>query len=234
MQVEALKYTLGRKLGRNLYRKLNTGPLGKERKSYSSIDRDRDSEFDRDRHRRVSSDSGITSTGEKYLVGHSALHAVTITERQKREQSQELSDIEDMGIVVRASDKIKNHIRNHVARFDNHRLMIRPHGYSDSRNKSSVLVTMDDGSEQQECQAREVYRQQSKVVMESFFQLPSHKQRVLEKQIANAEMGKTSRIVWKERKKKRRRSRLRRSNGMVSAQLVFTACYFLMCMGFVQ
>ena len=214
-QVEALRHRIDRKLGRNLYQKLNTGPLVKESSSTpGTFDQDFETAAPsnhRHDHRRVSSDLGISYSGEKCYVGYDALR--TMTERKKREQSQELADLEHLGVVGRSSsDKIKDHLRNHIhSGFSNHRLMIKPHGSRDSRKKSSILVTMDDVEQLEETQLRNIYRQESKVVIDSFLQMPSRQQRVLEKlsetqieNISKAEVSKTRR-VWRRKKYKRKR-----------------------------
>lgn len=187
LQVEALKKTLDAKIGRNLYRKLNTGPLGKKHKSsvmrsgsmkvrnFTRSGRARHKNY----HRRVSSDSGVVESTEDAYVGFRAQPSRV---ERRLEQIEELAAIEEMGIVRGSTDgnsRVKRHLHNHIARMTNHRLMIKPHGRRQSeRKKSSVLVTsMGDPEEH----ARQLYREQSKVVIEGFMQAPSHKQRVLEK-----------------------------------------------------
>ncbi len=112
---------------------------------------------------------------EEYKVGHSALHGSL--DMQKETVQKELAEIKELGVVRSSTDNsviLKNHIHSHVSRMSNHRLTIKS---GVDRKKSSVLVTMDDT----EGQEREIQRQQRKAVMEKFFQVPSHKQRMLER-----------------------------------------------------
>lgn len=100
--------------------------------------------------------------------------------QKKSEQSKELSDIEEMGVVQTVKDDTK--IRSHITRLCNHRLMFKARGHGPERKKSSLLVTLDDWGEQEwEEQTREDYKKESKVVIGTFLQVPSQKQRVLEK-----------------------------------------------------
>lgn len=195
MQVEVLKKQLDARLGRNLYRKLNTGPLGKKRKSSlhsvsragslkgSGVARGDIQGGGSGNHRRVSSDSGIAqSRAQDVYVGISSAPP-RVQESRRREQVQELAAVEELGVVLTntgENSRVRNHIHNHISRMSNHRLMIKPRrgGHGAERKKSSVLVTsMEDAEEK----ARQLYRQQSKVVIEGFMQAPTHKQRVLEK-----------------------------------------------------
>ena len=190
LQVEALKKRLDAKLGRNLYRKLNTGPLGKKHKSsvfrsgsmkVRNLTRSgyRGGVRHKNYHRRVSSDSGVVESEGDAYVGFTAQPSRV---ERRLEQIQELAAIKEMGIVRSSTDgnsQVNSHLNNHIARMTNHRLMIKPQGRRGSeRKKSSVLVTsMGDPEER----ARQLYREQSRVVIEGFMQAPSHKQRVLEK-----------------------------------------------------
>lgn len=202
MQVEELKKKLDGKLGRNLYRKLNTGPLGKKRSSRAASRSGslRGSGAKGNVHRRVSSDSGIAQSKEDPYVGFSA--TPFRLEGKEREQVQELAAIEGMGIVRSSTggdSKVRNHIRNHVARMSNHRLMIKPRGQRTERKKSSVLVTSMEDSEEN---ARQLYRQESRVVIEGFMQAPSHKQRVLEK-LSSSQVKRISDTLMRGRYKKK-------------------------------
>ncbi len=182
-----MKHKLDRKLGRNLYTKLNAGPLQDlKRKRRSSLPRSglEGGEGDSDSTRMVRSASASFRAAQ--LKKHS-------------EEMQELAAIENMGIVRSSTDgdsKVKSHVAHCV--MYNQRLMIKkPHGRRGSEHKkSSVLVTntVVDPDEQ----ARQLYRQQSKAVIEGFMQAPSHKQRVLDKLSSN-QKKKISDSVRKQR-----------------------------------
>lgn len=114
--------------------------------------------------------------GEDYEVGHRALPGRQ--DSSKESVRKELDEIQKMGVVrssTASSVMLKNHIRSHLSRMSNHRLTIKSGGLD--RKKSSVLVTMDDREEQE----REMLRRQNKVVMNKFFEVPSRKQRMLER-----------------------------------------------------
>lgn len=184
---DALKEKLDRRLGRNLLQKVSKGPLDRKKAKSQSM------RLKGHRHvkkRRSSADSShhhhkqeqLHHLGESdYFVGNSAVQSVRPLSLSRREQEQrnELREIEEMGIVRgHQSKQVRNHIRNHVShRMFNHRLMIKPDSSERSR-KSSVLVTSVNDEEEE---ARKLFRQQSRVVIEGLFQLPSHDQRVLER-----------------------------------------------------
>ena len=181
LQVETMKERLlDSKLGRNLVDKLKTGPLHKKKKktarshrSYSLRGFRKSGGGLRHNHRRISSDEDL---------GKQMTHQISV-EKKKLEQERELRDLEEMQVVGKTSiAKLQQHIHNHITRMYNHRLTIKPDGPPQAnRKKSSVLVTSIKDQEEQEKQAREIYRQQSRFFIETFFQLPSHRQKVLDK-----------------------------------------------------
>lgn len=217
MQVDVLKKRLDARLGRNLYRKLNAGPLGKKRKSSSlpisvvrtgslkGRDVARGDVRGGDNHRRVSSDSGITQSQEEDVcVGFSTTPFRAQQENRRKEQVRELAAIEELGVVrsnTGEDSRVRNHIHNHITRMSNHRLTIKPHrGRGTERKKSSVLVTSMEDTEEA---ARQLYHQQSKVVIEGFMQAPTHKQRVLDK-LSSAQVKRISETLLQSRNRKRR------------------------------
>ena len=116
---------------------------------------------------------------DDYAVGHNTLPRKA---EKAREIKRELEEIEQLGVVRSSSGYsgiLKNHIHSHISRMSNHRLTIR-----NDRKKSSVLVTMDDTEERD----RQMQKQQRKTAIERFFQVPSQKQRVLERLRSRQEM----------------------------------------------
>jgi hypothetical protein len=96
--------------------------------------------------------------------------------------------------------------------MSNHRLMIKPHGRhrEEGRKKSSVLVTSMEDSEEQ---ARKLYREQSRVVIEGFMQAPSHKQRVLEK-LSSSQVKRISDTLLRAHRKKYQRDSPSEAQGL--------------------
>lgn len=178
LQVERLKHKLDKKLGRNLFCKKKTGPLWKEHKFTPPRTRYSKGKKARAKFRQVFGDSEVPRKDGNPVDAHAA--TPSIAEVHKRQQVQELEKLKEMGVVRSGSGNrnLRKHIHN-VARMSNRRLMIKPHRVS--RKKSSVLVTTMEDNEDREEQHRELFHQQ----VGRFLQVPSHKQRVLEKLSAN-------------------------------------------------
>ena len=178
---------LDRRLGRNLVCKLKTGPLGRRRNHHHW-------------HRRRYISGKKHRSEKRRSSGNIQADSDSRLSPLKLQQQQELAELKEMSLVKNSRDnisKLRNHIHDHISRMTNHRLMIKPHdGGKENHKKSSVLVT---SMEDQEEQARQLYRQQSRVIIESLLQVPSHKVRVLQRlnseqvqNISDTELAKIS------------------------------------------
>lgn len=209
LQVELSMVILDRKLGRNLALKRSTGPLGGKSHAlarFHSIKKKNEGGLGK---RGLSRNRSLDHLTSNCLIGHSAFPLESTAKEQQWQQLEELKELEEMSIVRTRSShtKIKNHIQNHVMRMCNHRIMIIPTSSTGKRGKgkrragslkkSSVLVTSMEESEER---MRQLYRQQSRILIESMIHFPSHQQRVLQKlsleqqrRISTVEVAKVSR-----------------------------------------
>jgi hypothetical protein len=99
-----------------------------------------------------------------------------------------------------------------------HRLMIKPHGRhrEEGRKKSSVLVTSMENSEEQ---ARKLYRDQSRVVIEGFMQAPSQSKCVLEK-LSSSQVKQISDTLLRAHRKTYRRNSPSEAQGLTVSFLM--------------
>ena len=183
--METLKTKLDRKLGRNLALKLSKGPLERKRHTFAQVHSMKEKGG---RERRFPRNISFDRQTSDYLIGHNVFPLKSMAWNQLLQQEEELKELEKIGIVQSKSNhsKVKNHIRNRVRRMCNHRITIKPSssagkrgkGTADYQTKSSILVTsIEDGEDKM----RQLYRQQSRILIENMIQFPSHQQRVLEK-----------------------------------------------------